>query len=326
MLQMLKQMWPNHQEQFTGWTKFPGKDDYPPELRGTGVFTPWTTKVLDAAKIADNIEQNLGMFPDEGAFGKWIQCGGLLSGSSVNWANLHAALHFNGYPSAAQAHSVSNQRVNIDSYVFWKLHGYIDNIWERFRLAKGHPVDDPVIEEAVYQQCTEMHTLAGVVKQKVEGPSPVGSASASASSSAPTPSATASVPVGTETGYFVDNVRTALKAARCNTCHGAGAEAGLHLGDELTATELVNGIVGRSSNHASGYAIIVPGDPTQSWLYLKASGLSETLDPEVACISEFKGVPCTQGMPPSSTRMNATDLEKLRQWILMGAPKPTLVP
>ncbi len=151
MLQALRQLWPSHTDQFEGWDQWPASTDYPELLRP--YFKEWSQQVKEEAAIADNIEDNLDRFANEGEFGMWIQCGSLNGGVGAN--SLHGALHFNGYPQNNQSHSVANQHRNLDSFIFWKLHGYIDKVWERYRIAKGQQPDEEALQTEIKAQCME---------------------------------------------------------------------------------------------------------------------------------------------------------------------------
>ena len=99
-------------------------------------------------------------FPTEGDLGKFIQCGGMANGAS----SIHGALHFKWVVNASP-YSLGKQPVNIDNYMFWKLHGWIDKIWERYRVAKGLTADEPKLVQALIDQCREMHTLGHAVSR-----------------------------------------------------------------------------------------------------------------------------------------------------------------
>jgi hypothetical protein len=300
MITSLKQLWPNHTEQFEGWETFPSEEDYPEVLRPH--YTAWSDAVKQDAAIADNIDQNMGMFANEGEFAQWLQCGSLQGG--VGMGSLHGSLHFNGYPQQNQAHSVANQRRNLDSYVFWKLHGWMDKVWEKYRVANGQSPDEPKLKDELIAQCREMDELAvrlGAPPQTPSGPAPT---------------------VGEEAGFFHEQVRPVLTANRCDTCHGAGEEAGLRLGYEVTSAAIVAGLVNVDAAYAAGYKLVVPGDPDSSWLYLKMSGGSTSSG--VQCQGVMN---CAQAMPPTmGMNVPEADLQKVRQWIMDGAPAPTAAP
>lgn len=160
MIHTLKQLWPSLQDQFNGWDRFPSRENYPEVVRQH--YTQWNGQVQQAANLADNIDQMsraevLAQWPSEGAFGQWIQCGDI-QGGALN--SLHGALHFNGYPTRNQTHSIANQRTNLDAYLFWKLHGWIDNVWEKYRLKVGKPADASDLEPELIKQCQEHHFWA----------------------------------------------------------------------------------------------------------------------------------------------------------------------
>ena len=61
---------------------------------------------------------------------------------------------------------------------------------------------------------------------------------------------------------------------------------------------------------------MVPGDPDNSWLYLKASGKAA----DAGCVSTDANKPCnTATMPPRGRTVTDDELAILRQWILDGA-------
>lgn len=298
MIQSLKQLFPSHTDQFEGWDQWPDASDYPELLQP--YFNQWGQQVLQNAAILDNIEDHLDMFANEGELGMWFQCGGLSGGAAGS--SLHGALHFNGYPQNNQSHSVANQRRNLDSFLFWKLHGYIDKIWERYRVAKGLQPNEEALQTELRAQCLEMDALAHHIPGGEETQVPE--------------------EIAEEEGFFHEVVRPGLEDFGCATCHGAGEDAGLRLGFNVSSKEIVARLVNVDSAYATGYKLVVPGDPDNSWLYLKAAGLSTTSG--ATCQGVMN---CAQAMPPGGgMRLPDTDLANLRQWIEDGAPAPTEVP
>lgn len=314
MMEQLKELWPDHAEQFTGWDSFPrDPEDYPEELRP--YFRGWSNEILEAAEIADNIANNLDMFPTEGALGTWMSCaimpgsggGGFGFGNGPDFSidrNLHFGLHNNGVPTRNQKHAVNNNNNNIDAYLFWKLHGWIDKVWEEYRTAKGKTRADEDYKAEMLEQCREMERWREI---SVEARGEAGHPNREPDETGPGG--------GVERGVFAEVIQPALEEARCTTCHGAGEQANLRLGYQVTSREVVEGLVNRPSWNAAGYSLVVPGDPDRSWLYLKASGLSTSAD--VTC--QATGA-CTQAM----NGLTDQQIEVLRQWILDGAPAPTV--
>jgi hypothetical protein len=290
MLIALRQAFPNHADLFEGFPVFPFEaKDVPEEWRdrfGSG----WTQNVVSTARTLESIEQNLSRFATEGDLGKFIQCG--MSGVT----SIHGAMHFKWVVNESP-NSLGKQSVNLGNYMFWKLHGWIDGIWERYRVAKGLAADEPKLVAAITAQCREMHALSEVIDPNPDEPDPL--------------------PV--EHGYFHENVRPAFERL-CSGCHDdASPEAGMSLGGAISSADVVENLVNVQSAHGGQFKRIVPGHPEQSWLYLKASGLAA----DAGC----EGESCnTQSMPPGATadrRLTASELEKLEQWILDGAPAPT---
>ncbi|MEY4591062.1 MAG: hypothetical protein RL497_3138 [Pseudomonadota bacterium] len=297
MIQSLKQLWPKHSAQFDGWTKFPAKTDYPDILQQ--FFNPWTSANTTNAALADGIdgmtkEAVLQRWPTEGAFGQWIQCTG---------SGLHGALHFNGYPRNNQAHSVANQRRNLDSFLFWKLHGWIDNVWEKYRSKVGLTPTEPTLKKELIAQCREMDFWASKIDPNAVKPD-------------------VQVVLPKEAGVFHEKVRPALERAGCATCHGAGEDADLRLGFEISSTDIVKRLVNVDARNAQAFKLVLPGDPEHSWLYLKASGGSKT----TTVVCSTGGTACKSAMPPGGgTGMTKAELEALYNWIKSGATAPTIL-
>lgn len=315
MIQSLKQLWPNHKEQFEGWTKFPtSAEDLPPQWRAD--FRPWSATTLANAKIADEIDkpENLARFPDEGALGAWIQCfaGQVIpgpNGVSVTGSGLHGDLHFKWVRPNNTDHGLGNQFRNIDNYMFWKMHGWIDNVWEKYRRAKGLSPDDPKLKDAIAAQCYEMDAIAQVINPNLKpDPDPV-------------------EPMPTESGMFHTSIRPIFESAvhKCSGCHAApstGPAAGLSLGGDISSADIVAGLVNKPSRGGGQFKLVVPGNPNQSWLYLKVAGTAATAGctptPAASCI--------TSVMPQSGDNkptLTSAELALLRQWIQDGAPGPT---
>ena len=233
------------------------------------------------------------MFPTEGDLGKFIQCGGM--GSSNGASSIHGALHFKWVVNDSP-YSLGKQTVNIDNYMFWKLHGWIDDIWERYRKAKGLTPDEPKLVEALASQCREMHAL--------------GHATGKAS-------ATSTTPLPTEHGTFHEQVRPILESI-CSGCHSESSpEAQLPLGGNISSTEIVKALVNVKTRHGGELLRVVPGEPDKSWLYLKVAGTAGS----AGCTGSMCN---TQVMPPSgAVSLTASQLATIRAWISQGAVAPT---
>ncbi|KYF64237.1 hypothetical protein BE15_04180 [Sorangium cellulosum] len=312
MIQALKQLWPNHSEQFTGFTKFPtSAEDVPPQWRSA--WKDWDASALEAGRIGDEIDkpENLARFPDEGTLGFWLQCNVgqrlRMPANNMPWVGLHFVLHAKWARPGNTKHGVNNTEANIDNYMFWKLHGWIDNVWEKYRLAKGLKPDDQKLKDDLVAQCREMDTEIKIIQEDLT----------------PDEVVNPNEPLPVESGFFHERVRPLFEDTTnlCSGCHAeSGANARLTLGGHISSKKIVEGLVNRPSLDGGQYKLVVPGDPDHSWLYLKAAGLAAG-----AGCTPTATAQCIDGvMPPSTTgpTMTQQQLGILRQWIQDGAAGP----
>ena len=313
MIQTLKQLWPKHAADFDGFPKFPTKKEELPEVWNAS-DPQWSDEILAAAAIADNIEQNLDKFPDEGSLGFWLQCPvGTMTPSFaplMPYIGLHFNLHDEWSRGSGSAHGLNNGQVNITNYMFWKLHGWIDKIWEKYRVAKGLTQEgSPEMQkykQDLAQQCHEMDIEIEILKQTV-GDGPVLDCP----------------PDVDETGVFHTQVRPLFETDKnhCASCHGPAQTspyAGLTLGGQISSKCVVERLK-RASNDGGQFKLVEPGDPDHSYLYLKASGKAK----DAGCTSSDPDKPCnTATMPPSGRTFTDDELAILRQWIADGANYP----
>lgn len=301
MIIMLKETFPKHTALFDGFTKVPRTAD-DKENPVAGHRINWSSDNIKGFDILENIEKNLSMFATEDDLGNYIE-------NTYRWtaqtpmqptnqpgSGLHGALHSQWAISGSPGNLIE-QAVDVRNYTFWKLHGWIDNIWERYRVAKGLKVEDADYKKIMLDQCNEMFYLK---KSNRSMPmQPTGSTSMSGASG------------NAETGQFATQVRPFLDST-CGGCHSAiGPSAGVTLGGmNITSAEVLEGLVGKKSTNGE-YNLIEPGAPERSWVYLKATGESST----VMCKSA-----CGRGkMPPSGDGLSAAQLQALSKWIKDGA-------
>ena len=321
MLQTLKQLWPKHVADFDGFhdpnddtkPKFPTTAADLPDIWNTAAPT-WNSKTLAAAAIGDNIEQNLAMFPDQGALGYWLQCavGSAAPSFAPNlpYIGIHFDMHNQWSRGTSSPHGLNNGQVNVTNYMFWKLHGWIDKVWERYRIAKGitaDPVQMQKYNQDIKESCNQMDQYEAILKA-TPGSGPVLDCP----------------PDVNETGDFHTNVRPIFETQtnKCAGCHGPSQTspyADLTLGGQVSSKCIVQRLT-RASEDGGQFQLVVPGDPDHSYLYLKASGKAAT----AGCVSTDPTLhPCnTATMPPSGRTMTDTELMTLRTWIMNGAKYP----
>ena len=298
MIEQLKATFPKHADLFKGFTHVPRSQQDDQNFM-TWKRVSWTSNNLKGFDILENIEKNLAMFASEDELGRYFQ-------TTFRWteqrpmetanepgSGLHGALHAQWAVNGSPANLI-DQKVDVHNFLFWKLHGWIDDIWERYRRAKGVAPNDPKYVAALAEQCEEMYYL--MPSHRATGPGSDGGVPTS--------------PPGDETGVFATTVRPFLEST-CTGCHlDSGPTAGLVLGGGISSAEIIEGIVNVKASNEQ-YDLIEPGDPDKSWLYLKASGASE----QASCTGK-----CDRGtMPPSGTGLSAAQLTSLRTWIVSGA-------
>jgi len=295
MIQSLKQLWPKHTEQFEGWEHFPTKaSDVPQQWQAA--WKDWAQNIAQNGAKADDPAKHMSEtgFESEGAFGQWIQ----------STSGLHGALHFAWVRTNNSSHGLGNQFANIDNYMFWKMHGWIDKVWDRYRTAKGLKATDQDIKDAVLKQCRQMDQLAIIVKPDLGDP-------------------TTCTPAAKQSGVFVDTIRPIFESStnKCTGCHGpTGAEAGLTLGgsDCVKSSDIVTALT-KASKGGGQYKLVEPGNADKSWLYLKVTGKAAT----ASCTATGGGTCSTETMPRGGgVTLTQAEQDALKKWINDGAVAP----
>lgn len=113
-------------------------------------------------------------------------------------------------------------------------------------------------------------------------------------------------------GPFATTVHPLLDM-HCAGCHGAlGPYAGLTLGPraEVSGTEVWDRLVGVPSAQLPTMSLVEPGQPEQSFLYLKMLDTHR----ELPCPAG-----CGEAMPPAGLLVPDSDLDTIERWILDGA-------
>jgi hypothetical protein len=176
MLQLLVDNFPQHLHFIRGWSSPPQDPDDPedpvpadPSNPSKGVFDP------NKAAAITKIEARVPIFPTDDEFGLFLETNlrpvpdNPLARSPDLETGLHNYMH-NRWSDNLSPINLGDPSVNIFNQRFWKLHGWIDHQWWRFRRARGF--DD---REASYRtkltfyidmmnQTTHPHHFADVVR------------------------------------------------------------------------------------------------------------------------------------------------------------------
>jgi hypothetical protein len=302
MIDGFKQAFPRNVALFEGFEKFPFDAADVPEPWRARFGTGWSQQIVSAAQKMEDIENRLSEFPSEGALGQFFQCGGMGPMGAVS--SIHTAMHFK-WTVEGSPYELVDQVVDLGNYMFWKLHGWIDGIWERYRVAKGLAPHEPLLSAALLENCREMERLAALFDESDSMMAP--------GNPGPGPTRPA------EQGAFHETVRPILNSM-CSGCHsGAAPVGGLSFAETLSSASIVSQLVDVPSNAGGAFARVVPGQPEQSWLYLKVSDMAKS----AGCTGNCNA----QSMPPTGrVELSSDQLSALSAWIQSGAPAPTAQP
>ncbi|MBC8066805.1 MAG: hypothetical protein IAG13_00605, partial [Deltaproteobacteria bacterium] len=167
MLEGARQAFPDHPELFAGWSEVPRSQEHP-ENPTPWRRVSWSSAQLEAMDRLEHIEDHLDEFPDEDALASYIQAPFVWTETTPTAfhedgsAGLHFMLHAQwgviGSPVA-----LGNGPGVVENRVFWQLHAWIDDVWERYRVAKGIRDDDEAYVAELRAQCWEMHLLGEAV-------------------------------------------------------------------------------------------------------------------------------------------------------------------
>jgi hypothetical protein len=169
MIRGIRQAYPTQQALFAGFTHVPTtKDD--PENPIPGRDIVWKQNQLTAIDKLEHLDQHLDEFPTEDDLGLYIE-------TSFRWTTSNPSQQFSDPTSGLHTslHSqwsvqqspvlLGNNDTAINNRVFWKLHGWIDDVWQKYRDLEGLPEDEATYTEALKTQCEEMMAL-GEAAQK----------------------------------------------------------------------------------------------------------------------------------------------------------------
>lgn len=222
--------------------------------------------------------------PDGGIPGAGGSAGVQTDDKGRPMGGIHGGLH-SQWNIIGSPYPLTDNNTNTRLYAFWKLHGWIDNMWERFRKAKGVTASDQAYVAEMEAQCEEMVKLGQAA-----------------------PRSTTDGGTTTETGSFATQVAPILKSY-CAGCHdSSGPSAGLVLAG-TSASAIRAGLVGVTATETS-MALVTAGAPDESWLVRKIEG-------------DFSGVQCQSAcqtqMPPAGAAPATAEVDVIRAWITAGA-------
>jgi len=164
MIRILRHRFPHYCELWQGWDLVPTDPDNPPDPTDRLpmgaprlAFNPYELKALD------RLRHSLGGFSDDDDLGLYIETrnqplpGNPHHMSSDPTAGIHGYLHARFSPPVNgcdpdQSVSMGNFLGNLKNQRFWRLHGWIDTQWSRYRALTGLGEDEPSYQAALKEQ------------------------------------------------------------------------------------------------------------------------------------------------------------------------------
>jgi len=163
MIHMFRTAFPAHADLFDGWTHVPRSIDDPENP------TPWKTIDWNADNligfdILENIEDHLDQFTNEDDLGVFIESTfrwtpeDPVVGLGLQGSGVHGAMH-NQWAVNRSPANLGRTDTALPNYIFWKLHGFIDDVWSRYRLAKHLHDEDVQYKTIARWECRLMYSL-----------------------------------------------------------------------------------------------------------------------------------------------------------------------
>ncbi|HEU4411289.1 MAG TPA: hypothetical protein VFS43_38915 [Polyangiaceae bacterium] len=176
MFRELRERFPAYGELWRGWPQVPRERQSP--LVPVAARTDLSA---DALTAIDRLESDAGLagFATEDELGLYIWTNRYVAADAIG--PLTPPVAQNADPSAGVHDTTLHQRwgntrsdVNLaefslthENYIFWKMHGWIDDRWTRWRQVKGLPETDAALEAVVAAQGAEMHESEAVKSEEV---------------------------------------------------------------------------------------------------------------------------------------------------------------
>ena len=136
MFEMLVEHDPTARSFFDGWKTPPTDPLDPANPLPRGATTAFEPDMLAAL---DRLEHRLSSFASEDELGLYIETS---FNASDNTAGVHNYLH-KRFQDSSSPIDLGNPSVNLQNPRFWRLHGWIDRTWARYRAQAGLRDTDP---------------------------------------------------------------------------------------------------------------------------------------------------------------------------------------
>ncbi|HTL37818.1 MAG TPA: hypothetical protein VL326_32025 [Kofleriaceae bacterium] len=174
MMQMLIEEAPTTKKYFAGWTTPPTDPRDTRDPLPDGATDPFDDTML---MTIDRLENHLDTFTSDDELGRYIETSLRPTKLQPNRrttdksAGIHNYIH-NRFADPSSKIDVGDPTVNLQNKRFWRLHGWIDRIWTKYRALKGLTDDDPVYGAAMRKAMAEMPLDSKGLGDPVSDPPP----------------------------------------------------------------------------------------------------------------------------------------------------------
>jgi hypothetical protein len=162
MLLALTQQFPQHAALFTGWTQVPMAVNDPNDPVPVNPGAPLPGALSQAYQdAAARLQSQPESFASEDALGVYMQTTDLptpanpLADSPEAGAGIHNHLH-GRFTLVGSPINIGNPQVNIQNQRFWRLHGWINQVWSGYRSHGGLSDEAPAYVAALRQGAQHM--------------------------------------------------------------------------------------------------------------------------------------------------------------------------
>ncbi len=174
MIRQLREQFPKSVALFVGWETPPTDPKDKADPLPHGATDPFDDHMLDAIST---LETKLAGFKSDDDLGRYLETAlrPTASNASARATDLAAGLHnyiHNRFSDSSSAIDIGDPTVNLANKRFWRLHGWIDATWTKFRAAKGLTESDPAYQAAL--QAAAMHLAhSSALKATAGAPDPI---------------------------------------------------------------------------------------------------------------------------------------------------------
>jgi hypothetical protein len=170
MFDEMREVFPAYSEMWKGWETIPREKTSP--LSPVAARTELSVSAIAALDRLEN-DDTLKAIESEDALGLYIwttrivAADGTFTQNPDASAGIHDTTLHQRWAKAKSDVNLAEFSVTHENYIFWKMHGWIDDRWTRWRLLQGLPERDAAMDAAIEAQHMEMHASQALMSPEV---------------------------------------------------------------------------------------------------------------------------------------------------------------